>query len=221
MRVVVSTHAFAPDQELASFTCGGEAGAVASFVGYCRAEGGAVERLELEHYPGFTEAAIRQIAEAAFQRHGLIDLLVIHRVGTIAAGEAIVLVAASSAHRLNALTAVSEVMDYLKTEAPIWKKEVGKRGETWVEPELEDYRAAARWRDQGTTIEFESPPPRGGRGRGGGERPLGDEPKVVADVADLDSCAASGRVIPNGRALSPHPLTPSPSRGGGEEEPLS
>jgi molybdopterin synthase catalytic subunit len=145
MRVVISTYAFEPGQELASFARGGEAGAVASFVGYCRAEGGAVERLELEHYPRFTEAVIKRLAEAAFQRHGLIDLLVIHRVGAIAAGEAIVLVAASSAHRLNALTAVSEIMDYLKTEAPIWKKEVGADRVRWVEPSVADRQAAARW----------------------------------------------------------------------------
>ena len=79
------------------------------------------------------------------QRHGLIDLLVIHRVGAIAAGEAIVLVAASSAHRMSALAAVSEVMDHLKTEAPIWKKEVGAAGARWVEPTAADRRAAAGW----------------------------------------------------------------------------
>jgi molybdopterin synthase catalytic subunit len=145
MRVVVSTQAFAPDQELASFARGGEAGAVASFVGYCRAEGGAVERLELEHYRGFTEAAITRLAEDSLRRHGLIDLLVIHRVGAIPAGEAIVIVAASSAHRLSALTAVSEIMDYLKTEAPIWKKEVGADRARWVEPGAADRQAAARW----------------------------------------------------------------------------
>ena len=145
MRVVVLAHAFAPERELASFALGGEAGAVASFVGYCRAEGGKVERLELERYPGFTEVAITRIAETALRRHGLIDFLVIHRVGVIPAGEAIVLVAASSAHRQNALTAVSEVMDYLKTEAPIWKKEIGPAGTRWVEPNAADRRAAARW----------------------------------------------------------------------------
>lgn len=145
MRVVVSAHAFTPEQELASFARGCEAGAVASFVGYCRAEGGAVERLELEHYSGFTEAAITRIAETALRRHGLIDVLVIHRVGAIPAGEAIVLVAASSTHRLSALTAVSEVMDYLKTEAPIWKKEIGATDARWVEPTAADRRAAASW----------------------------------------------------------------------------
>ena len=145
MRIVVSAHALAPDQELASFARGGEAGAVASFIGFCRAENGAVGRLELEHYPGFTEAAITRIAETALRRHGLIDLLAIHRVGAIAAGEAIVLVAASSAHRMSALSAVSEVMDYLKTEAPIWKKEVGAGRARWVEPNVADRQAAARW----------------------------------------------------------------------------
>lgn len=146
MRIVVQDHAFAPEQALANFARVGAAGAVASFVGYCRAEGGAVERLELEHYPGFTEAEITRIARDAMQRCELIDLLIIHRVGAIAAGEAIVLVAASSAHRIGALTAVSEVMDYLKTEAPIWKKEIGAAGARWVEPSAADRKAAARRR---------------------------------------------------------------------------
>lgn len=145
MQVIVTAESFAPEWALARFARGGEAGAMASFVGYCRTEQGAVERLELERYPGFTEAEITRIAAAIQHCHGLIDLLVIHRVGAIPAGEAIVLVAALSTHRTPALTAVSELMDYLKTEAPIWKKQVGAAGERWVEPTEADHRAAARW----------------------------------------------------------------------------
>jgi molybdopterin synthase catalytic subunit len=146
MRVEVTADRFSPEKELATFSHGSAAGAVASFVGYCRDEGGAVERLELEGYPGFTEEQISHLAASVEARRSLIDVLVIHRVGVVCAGEPIVLVAASSAHRAAALAAVSELMDYLKSEAPIWKKEIGARGETWVEPTSQDYRAAASWR---------------------------------------------------------------------------
>lgn len=140
MRIAIVTAAFSPDEELARFaeTRTDAAGALASFVGYCRGEAGAVERLELEHYPGFTEAEITRLAEAVAQRHKLIDLLVIHRVGAIAASEPIVLVGALSAHRAAAFAAVSELMDYLKTDAPIWKREVGADGARWIEPTAQD-----------------------------------------------------------------------------------
>lgn len=129
--------------ELAAFVGADEGvGAVASFIGYCRATSGgrAVERLELEHYPGFTEAAIERLAEPISTRHKLASLLVTHRVGAIFPGEAIVLVAAMSPHRAAAFAAVSELMDYLKTDAPIWKREVGPSGACWVAP-TEDDRA--------------------------------------------------------------------------------
>ena len=145
MRVMIVSSAFAPERELAALAHSDEAGAVASFVGYCRgASGGlAVDRLELEHYPDFTEAVIRQLADEVFRRHDLIDLLVVHRIGAIPAGDAIVLVAASSAHRAAALAAVSELMDYLKTEAPIWKKEIGPTRSAWIEPTAADRKAVA------------------------------------------------------------------------------
>lgn len=146
MRVFIRTETISPDQALAAFAQGGETGAVASFIGYARGEQGAVDCLELEHYPGFTEAEIARMAELVRARHDLFDLLVIHRVGVIPAGEAIVLVAATSVHRAPALAAVSELMDYLKTEAPIWKKEIGAVGARWVEPSEADLQAAARWR---------------------------------------------------------------------------
>jgi molybdopterin synthase catalytic subunit len=140
MRVVVTPAAFAPEQELAQFACGSGAGAMASFVGYCRAssDGRAVERLTLDHYAGFTESELARIAEALASRHAISDLLVIHRVGDVPAGEAIVLVAALSVHRAAAFAAVQELMDYLKTDAPIWKKETGPAGERWIEPTAED-----------------------------------------------------------------------------------
>ncbi|OQW61167.1 MAG: hypothetical protein A4S17_02110 [Proteobacteria bacterium HN_bin10] len=143
MRVELSAGAFSPEAEMAAFSLSNMIGAVASFVGYCRDEGGVVRQLELEHYPGFSEARVKELVRAVAEKHSLIDVLVVHRVGAIPAGDPIVLVAASSAHRAPALAAVAELMDDLKTEAPIWKKEVGARGESWIEPTRQDYLAAA------------------------------------------------------------------------------
>lgn len=140
MRVLITSDAFSPDAELVSFAAqrNEHAGALASFVGYCRGDG-AVERLELEHYPGFTEEEVARLAQAVAARHGLIDLLIIHRVGAIPAGDPIVLVATLSRHRATAFAAVSEMMDYLKTDAPVWKREIGTQGARWIEPTAEDY----------------------------------------------------------------------------------
>jgi molybdopterin synthase catalytic subunit len=149
MRVVVTTAAIDVAQELARFTDKG-AGAMASFVGYCRARSHehAVERLELQHYPGFTEAEIERLAGEIAARRDVADVLVIHRVGAIDAGEAIVLAAALSAHRAAAFAAVSDVMDLLKTEAPIWKQEIGPDGARWIEPSAEDRARRDALKDQ-------------------------------------------------------------------------
>jgi molybdopterin synthase catalytic subunit len=142
MRVLITPNAFSPETEVAGFAAqrGNDAGALASFVGYCRgrAEDGAIERLELEHYPGFTEAEVERLAQAVAAKHALLDLLIIHRIGAISAGEPIVLVAALSRHRAAAFAAVSEMMDYLKTDAPLWKREIGAKGARWIEPTAED-----------------------------------------------------------------------------------
>ena len=140
----IVTAPFAPHEELARFAPAG-AGAVASFAGYCRAasKDGPVEKLRLQHYPGFTEAEIARMAEDVRTRHRLLDLLVVHRVGDIAAGEAIVLVAAASTHRAEAFAAVSELMDLLKTDAPIWKQEIGPNGARWIEPTAQDHARRA------------------------------------------------------------------------------
>ena len=122
-----------------------EVGAVASFTGIARADAGATAVLELEAYPGFTESEIGKIAAAARQRFGLIDLLILHRVGRIAPGEPIVFVATASAHRREAFEACDYLMDYLKSRAPFWKKEHGPDGERWIEPRASDYADAARW----------------------------------------------------------------------------
>jgi molybdopterin synthase catalytic subunit len=147
MRVLVTDRAFSPEAEIAGRARGASVGALATFVGYCRGEshGRRVDRLELEHYPALTEKEIAYRAAEICDRRNLIDLLVVHRVGIVPAGEPIVLVAARSAHRAAAFGAVEEMMDYLKSGAPIWKKEVSDAGETWIEPTAQDRDAAAMW----------------------------------------------------------------------------
>jgi molybdopterin synthase catalytic subunit len=142
----LQTEPFEPGSLLTSF-CGGrsETGAVVSFVGIARASEGAVTTLELEAYPGFTEREIGKIAEAAKARFGLDDFLIVHRVGKIAPGEAIVFVAAASGHRRQAFEAADHLMDYLKSRAPFWKKEHGPEGERWIEPSARDLADAERW----------------------------------------------------------------------------
>jgi molybdopterin synthase catalytic subunit len=141
MRILITDRPFAPDAELARLSAarGAEIGAVASFVGYCRAASGAIETLELQHYPGFTEKEVERLAREVVHRHALDDLLVIHRVGAIGVGQPIVLVAAMSSHRAAAFAAVVEMMDYLKTDAPFWKRETGAGGARWIEPTAADY----------------------------------------------------------------------------------
>jgi molybdopterin synthase catalytic subunit len=140
------TDPFEPGALLTGFTEGRrETGAVVSFTGIARAEGGGTDVLELEAYPGFTEAAIGEIAEGVRARFGLHDLLVVHRTGRIAPGEAIVFVATAAARRREAFEAADHLMDYLKSRAPFWKKEHGPEGARWVEPTPRDLSDAARW----------------------------------------------------------------------------
>jgi molybdopterin synthase catalytic subunit len=142
MIVRVVQQAFDAQAETASFVSGrDDAGALASFVGYCRAttDGAVVSELRIDHYPGFTEREITRLTEETQQRFGCLDVLVIHRVGQIRPGEAIVLVAALATHRGNAFEAVQVLMDYLKTDAPLWKKESGPAGVRWIEPRAEDH----------------------------------------------------------------------------------
>jgi len=123
-------------------------GAVVSFVGQVRDmnEGDAITELTLEHYPGMTEKALDAIVTQAKTRWDIIDVLIIHRIGQLKPQDQIVLVAASSAHRGEAFKACEFVMDYLKTEAPFWKKEVMPSGESrWVEAKDKDEDAKHRW----------------------------------------------------------------------------
>jgi len=126
-------------------------GAVASFVGVARDvnDGEAVATLALEHYPGMTERALEDICAQARRRWNIIDVLVVHRIGELKPTDQIVLVVVTSAHRGDAFAACEFVMDYLKTEAPFWKKEATAAGARWVDARDGDDAARARWEEKG------------------------------------------------------------------------
>jgi molybdopterin synthase catalytic subunit len=123
-------------------------GAVVSFVGQVRDvnDGDTISTLTLEHYPGMTEKALESLARQAKARWDIVDSLIIHRVGTLQPLEQIVLVAVSSAHRGEAFKACEFIMDFLKTQAPFWKKEATSVGERWVEAKLSDDAALLKWK---------------------------------------------------------------------------
>jgi molybdopterin synthase catalytic subunit len=144
--ITLIDQSFDPGAALNEFCRGRHAtGAVASFVGLARGEAGAGAALELEAWTEFTIPEIEKVAEEARRRFALHDLTVIHRVGEIAAGEAIVLVITASAHRREAFEACEFMMDYLKSRVPMWKKEHGPAGPRWVEPTARDLADARRW----------------------------------------------------------------------------
>lgn len=122
-------------------------GAIATFTGYVRADKGEgeVQSLQLEHYPGMTEKSIEEILNLARERWPLLAAKVVHRVGCLYSGEQIVWVGVSSSHREAAFSACEFIMDYLKTRAPLWKKEVGPQGERWVEAKETDRQRNKRW----------------------------------------------------------------------------
>jgi len=126
-------------------------GAVAAFIGIARDvnDGDAVATLTLEHYPGMTEKALEDICAQAQQRWQLADVLVVHRVGELHPTDQIVLVAVTSSHRGEAFAACEFVMDYLKTEAPFWKKETTAAGTRWVDARASDDHARSRWKESG------------------------------------------------------------------------
>ena len=142
IRVVVSPDALDVAAELAALEKGG---AVATFTGLVRADDG-VATLELEHYPGATDAALVRLAEEATARWSLAAATIVHRVGPMAPGERIVFVGACSAHRAAALEACAFLIDRLKTDAPFWKRETVAGAARWVEARAADDDAAARWR---------------------------------------------------------------------------
>jgi molybdopterin synthase catalytic subunit len=135
-------------REIAALTQGRtDIGAVVSFSGICRGNEGSatIAALTLEHYPGMAEAEIARHAETAMSRWPLTGLTVIHRVGRIAPGENIVLVLTASQHRQAAFAAAEFLMDYLKANAPFWKREESAAGTAWVDARGHDDDAAARW----------------------------------------------------------------------------
>ena len=144
----IQTETFDPAILLGQFSEGRtDCGAVVSFTGLARAatNGEPVSNLELDAYPGFTEAAIEAMAAEARERFAVKDLIIVHRYGPIAPGDAIVFVAAAAEHRRAAFQAADFLMDKLKTQAPFWKKETGPKGARWIEPRAPDYEDAARW----------------------------------------------------------------------------
>ena len=148
MIVRVQTEDFDAGAEVARLRAGDlSIGAIAVFIGTVRDVNAdaAISGLTLEHYPGMTESALEEIATEARQRFDINDTLIIHRVGALAPGDQIVLVAVTSAHRGMAFDACEFVMDFLKTKAPFWKKERTPKGERWVEARASDDEAASRW----------------------------------------------------------------------------
>jgi len=148
MSVRVQEADFDLGAELAALRAGdARVGALASFVGLVRDvnEGAGVSEMTLEHYPGMTEKALAEIVAEAKMRWDIYDALVIHRVGPLLPCDQIVLVAVTSAHRGEAFAACEFIMDYLKTRAPFWKREVTPDGARWVDARDTDDSAAARW----------------------------------------------------------------------------
>lgn len=150
--VRIQTAPFDQAAELQALRAGRhDVGAIASFVGLCRdhhpgeCAPGHVQAMELEHYPGMTEQAIQGMVAQAQARWPLLGVTVIHRVGPLLPGDDIVLVAVASAHRAAAFAACEFLMDYLKTQAPFWKKETTPEGGHWVDARESDDAALRRW----------------------------------------------------------------------------
>ena len=147
-RVSIRSEDFDLAAEVAALRHGdGGVGAVAAFIGTVRDrnDDAAVQSLELEHYPGMTEAAIEAMSDEAMRRFDIRAARVVHRIGVLAPSAQIVLVAVTSAHRGEAFQACEFLMDYLKTQAPFWKKEAGPGGTRWVDARIADDAALARW----------------------------------------------------------------------------
>lgn len=146
MGVRVQSEPFDAGAEANAFTAAATgAGAVVTFSGVVRDEGGRLQAMSIEHYPGMTERALATHRETAVERFGLTDALVIHRYGDLAPGDVIMMVATAAPHRKDAFDAAEFLMDYLKSRAPFWKKERGPDGESWVASKDDDEAALDRW----------------------------------------------------------------------------
>ena len=147
MRIAVQEEAFDLGAEANAFAAGDDAnGAIVTFTGVVRdLASGDLDVMEIEHYPGMTERALTKIAEEAKGRWSLGDVLVIHRHGRLAPGDRIMMVATAAPHRRDAFEAAEYLMDYLKSRAPFWKKEITNSGAEWVAAKDEDEDALTRW----------------------------------------------------------------------------
>jgi molybdopterin synthase catalytic subunit len=148
MKVAIQTETFDVGIEMAAISHNRtDIGAIASFVGLARDmnSGSEVSAMTLEHYPAMTGKALAAIVDQAMQRWPLLDVSVIHRVGRLLPGDPIVLVIVAASHRAEAFAACEFLMDYLKTQAPFWKKEATPDGERWVDARESDNTAAERW----------------------------------------------------------------------------
>lgn len=146
MSVFVQSEPFDPGKELSAFSRAvSGAGAIVTFTGVVRDEGGKLDHMMIEHYPAMTGPAIEAIEKEAINRWELQASLVIHRFGTLSPGDQIMMVATASRHRANAFAAAEYLMDYLKSRAPFWKKEFSADGAFWVTAKNEDEDALKRW----------------------------------------------------------------------------
>mgnify|MGYP001217589126 CR=1 FL=1 len=146
MRLSVQAEAFDLGAEANAFAASVPgAGAVVTFTGLVRDNAGRLSAMEIEHYPGMTEKAIGAIMDQAMSRWSLVDALVIHRHGLLRSGEPIMMVATAAPHRADAFAAAEFLMDYLKSRAPFWKKEIGADGVEWVAAKEADEAALDRW----------------------------------------------------------------------------
>ncbi len=146
MQIHVQSAAFDVGEMLNNFSASvAGAGAVVSFTGLVRDTEGRLSAMEIEHYPGMTERAIAAIGAEACRRWGLADVLVIHRYGRLAMGAPIMMVATAARHRADAFAAAEFLMDYLKSRAPFWKKEITATGADWVAARAADEDALTRW----------------------------------------------------------------------------
>ncbi|MDP9899971.1 molybdenum cofactor biosynthesis protein MoaE [Variovorax ginsengisoli] len=147
-RVFIQTHDFDLQQEVAALHAGDcRVGAVCTFVGTVRDRnhGSDVSSMELEHYPGMTEKAIEAMIDDAHRRFDILGARVVHRIGMLEPPDRIMMVAVVSAHRGQSFQACEFLMDYLKTQAPFWKKERTPEGARWVDARVADDAALARW----------------------------------------------------------------------------
>ena len=154
-QIDITAEPFSPEEKIAAFRSQlKKAGAIVAFTGIVRDQVSTKENpdtvtgLHLQHFPGFTEKQISAFSQTAVDRFEIEDFLIIHRVGTMTPCEPIVLVAVASAHRRAAFEAADYLMDYLKTSAPFWKKEICGDQSDWIEPRSNDYQDLARWKQQ-------------------------------------------------------------------------